>query len=272
MLSFSPRVPGSQYLEVVSKGLGSDSRMVDAPQVLGFDARDMPLLGLAEGEGIVADASEDAQKTPKAIAMGLVRRCCCEFIGTFFLASTIELAAGQDKALAPIAIGGILTVMVFAFGHVSGAHFNPAVTLGVFIRGDFEIWALPAYIASQCLGALAGAIVQFWVLKDIATSCMDDNGGGDLCGAGYPAPNPEATLFSCVITEALWTFALVSVVLNVATTKSQGGNSFFGLAIGVTVLSAAIAAGDVSGGAFNPAIGTALPLVHLVWQVRLACL
>ena len=83
-----------------------------------------------------------------------------------------------------------------------------------------------------------------------------------MCASGYPSVNPHVNSGLAVLTELLYTFALASVVLNVATTKAQENNSFFGLAIGFTITAAAIAAGPISGGAFNPAVGTALPAVH----------
>ena len=180
----------------------------------------------------------------------LTKSLLAEFIGTYFLCSTIALSAGQSNPMAPLAIGLTLTVMVFAFGHVSGAHFNPAVTLAVLLRGRIDLTGALCYLGAQLAGAFSAAGQQFLVAGDAGFT------------HGYPAPNPKVTWYTAVITELTYTFALATVVLNVATSKKQEGNSFFGLAIGMTLASALWAAGGISGGAFNPVVGTALPLLQ----------
>ena len=166
-----------------------------------------------------------------------MRKYLTEFIGTFFLVLTIgcTVIPGFAWVIAPLAIGACLMVMVYAGGHVSGAHYNPAVTLAVWIRGRCDTKDVAPYILSQLLGALAAAAaVKF------------------IYGPGKPKEitNPSATLLA----EFLFTLALAYVVLNVATAKGTSGNSFYGLAIGMTVMAGAFAVGGVSGGAFNPAV------------------
>ena len=140
-------------------------------------------------------------------------------------------------------------VMIYALGHVSGAHFNPAVTLAVFVRGGgkIDLGSAAVYVLSQLAGGfVGGATVAFVPLS--ATP-------------GYPAPGLGTSSAAALVVEVLYTFALCTVVLNVATTKAQENNSFFGLAIGATVCASAFAGGGISGGAFNPAVGTALPFI-----------
>ncbi len=163
-----------------------------------------------------------------------------ELIGTFFLVFSIGMAATSGNPLAPLAIGVTLMVMVYMGGHVSGAHYNPAVTLGVFMRGKIEAAEVGPYIASQIVGALAATgAVHF------------------LTGAAFaPAPGPGFGVAEVLLAEILFSFALVLVVLNVATAKATEGNSYYGLAIGFTVTAGAFAVGPISGGAFNPAVGT----------------
>lgn len=174
-----------------------------------------------------------------------MRKYTIELIGTFFLVLTIALTAG-DSVLAPIAIGSILMVMVYMGGHVSGAHYNPAITLGVVIRGAMKAKEAGAYMVAQLLGAvLAG-----WT----ASVAIGE-------GFAAPAVAESATMGQAFLMETLFTFALVSVVLHVATSKSTEGNSYFGLAIGFTVLAGAFAAGGISGAAFNPAVGIGPNLV-----------
>jgi aquaporin Z len=170
-----------------------------------------------------------------------------EFIGTFFLVLTIGCTViGQGAGpLAPLAIGSALMVMIFAGGHISGGHFNPAVTLGVWLRGKCEAKDVAPYMAFQIMGALlATLVVKF--LK-----------GGVPVTALHPATLPA------LLAEFLFTFALVYVVLNVATAKGTSGNSFYGLAIGFTVLVGAFSVGNISGGAFNPAVAVGISALGL---------
>lgn len=177
-----------------------------------------------------------------------MKKYLVEFIGTFFLMTTIGstvLPPNDAGALAPLAIGAVLMAMVFAGGHVSGAHYNPAVTVAVFLRGKCGASDVPGYIVAQCAGA-AIAVAAVSVLK------------------GNPPVNPlQIATMPALIAEFLFTFALCSVVLNVATCRGTSGNSFYGLAIGFTVLAGAYAVGPVSGGAFNPAVALGATLIGL---------
>jgi aquaporin Z len=169
-----------------------------------------------------------------------------EFIGTFFLVLTIGcsvLNPGSASPLAPLAIGSVLMVMVFAGGHISEAHYNPAVTLAVWLRGKCTPEELIGYIPTQVAGAIAAAlVVQFLKKPEVGAPMTPD-------------------VVRALVAEFLFTFALCYVVLNVATAKGTTGNSFYGLAMGFTVLSGALAVGPISGGAFNA--GTVEPGQHL---------
>ena len=170
-----------------------------------------------------------------------------ECIGTFFLVLTIGLTVipGSAGVIAPLAIGSVLMVLVYAGGHISGAHYNPAVTLAVLIRGKCTMADVPVYLTAQILGAVAGALTaQF------------------LVGSGTAAGAIDVT--KSLIAEFLFTFALAYVVLNVATSKGTSGNSFYGLAIGFVVMAGAFSVGGISGGAFNPAVAIAAPLMGLM--------
>ena len=170
-----------------------------------------------------------------------------EFIGTFFLVTTVGMAVGAPNAsaLAPLAIGAVLMVMIFAGGHVSGGHFNPAVTLAVFLRGRCPGRDVLPYWIAQVLGGLAAAATVLY-LKGPSQSAA---GAIDI---------PKALL-----AEFLFTFALCYVVLNVATAKATSGNSFYGLAIGFTLFAGAVAVGPVSGAAFNPAVAVGVSAMGL---------
>ncbi len=177
-----------------------------------------------------------------------MRKYLVEFVGTFFLVFTIGMTVlnpGSAGPLAPLAIGSVLMVMIYAGGHISGGHYNPAVTLGVFLRGKCPIIDVPFYWIAQCAGAVfAGVLVP--LIK------------------GAPDVKPlEILKWQALIAEALFTFALVWVVLNVATSKDTAGNSNYGLAIGFTVTAGAFAVGSVSGGAFNPAVAVGLGTLRI---------
>ena len=175
-----------------------------------------------------------------------MKKYIIEFTGTFFLVLVIGLIGmhqtlfGSPNILGPLAIGGILMVMVYMGGPISGAHYNPAVTLAVMLRKKISSGDAVRYMGSQLLGALC-ACAAYYIIFNASMA------------APSPAPGFHYNLKPLLL-EMLFTFALASVVLNVATAKKAAGNSYFGLAIGFTVAAGAIAVGPYSGGAFNPAV------------------
>lgn len=182
-----------------------------------------------------------------------------EFIGTFFLVFTVGcvVVLGSAGPAGPLAIGSALMVMIYAGGHVSGGHYNPAVTLGVWLRGRCPTKDVVPYWVAQVLAA---------IIASVALSCVK----GDAV-----AKSLTIRIGPALLAEFLFTFALVYVVLNSATAKATSGNSFYGLAIGFTVMTGAVAVGDISGGAFNPAVAIGIsamgisPWSHL-WVYLLA--
>jgi len=171
-----------------------------------------------------------------------------EFIGTFFLLFVIGLCVIEPNgagAMAPLAIGTILMVMVYAGGHISGGHYNPAVTLGVWMRGKCETKDVPFYILAQVLGAAFASLLAVKIK------------GNHLIAAATP------NTLNALLAELIFTFALVYVVLNVATSKKTAGNSYYGLAIGFTLMTAAYAIGNISGCAINPAVAIGLTIMGL---------
>ena len=172
-----------------------------------------------------------------------------EFIGTFFLVLTVGCTGIGASAgvIAPLAIGAALMVMVFAGGHISGGHYNPAVTLGVLIRGKVKPADVVPYWIAQFLAAAVAALLTIKVLR-----------------AGIPVTAILPKTGPALLAEFLFTFALVYVVLNTATAEGTSGNSFYGLAIGMTVMVGAFAVGAISGGAFNPAVAVGAGVMKLV--------
>ena len=166
-----------------------------------------------------------------------------EFIGTFFLALTICTAAVHGSAgdYAPFAIAATLMVMIYAVGHISGAHFNPAVTVAVWLRGACEKSDVVPYISVQALAGVLAAIVSQEIL---------------LAKTSVTAIGMDAT--NALAAEFLYTFALVYVILNVATSDATQGNGYYGAAISFVVLAGALTVGGISLGSFNPAVSGAL--------------
>lgn len=165
-------------------------------------------------------------------------RYVTEFIGTYFLVLIIGMVVVGGSPLAPIAIGTGLTALVYMGGHVSGAHYNPAVTITLYLRGTTDRRDVIPYIAAQIFGSwLAATTVQLLTGQTFALAPSVD---------GFAAP---------LLAEILATFALCLVILHVATSKATEGNGYYGIAIGFTVTGFAFAVGGLSGGAFNPAVG-----------------
>jgi aquaporin Z len=170
--------------------------------------------------------------------MTKLARLMTELVGTFIFFSVIALSPAIGS-LAPLAIGSALMVMVYMGAHVSGAHYNPAVSFGVFLRGKLPATDLVLYWVAQ----LAGAVIAFtfgYLASGHSSGIHPGTNAGDA---------------AALAVEIVYTTALVLVVLNVAVTKETQGNSFYGLAIGFTIVVAAFAGGPISGGAFNPAVG-----------------
>jgi aquaporin Z len=177
------------------------------------------------------------------------RKLAVEAIGTFFLVFTIGMCV-LEPAAGPIgvfAIAGVLIAMIYAGGHISGAHYNPAVTLAAFIRGACNIHEAIGYWVMQLVSGAVAAMVVLWV-----------KGGGPLTVLTLDAPRVLAV-------EFVFTFALAYVVLNVATARGVEGNSYFGGAIGLTVLAGAYAVGAIAGaGAFNPAVSLGIVVFGVI--------
>ena len=168
-----------------------------------------------------------------------------EFVGTFLFLFAISLAAPGGSPLTALAIGGALMVCVYAGGHRSGAHYNPAVSLALFLQKKITASELGTYVAAQVAAGVVAFLLGYAVTgKTVAI-----------------VPGEGHTASGALIVEAVFTFLLALVVLNTAASRKTEGNSFYGLAIGFTIVVAAVAGGPISGGAFNPAVGIGATLV-----------
>jgi aquaporin Z len=177
-----------------------------------------------------------------------------EFIGTFFLVFTVGMTVLNPHSagvLAPLAIASVLAVMIYAGGHVSGGHYNPAVSLAAFLRGKLSSTDLGVYWIAQLLAAVVAAFLTIYFKGNAAETSLE-----------LDAPK-------VLLAEFLFTFALCYVVLNVATAKATNGNSYFGFAIGFIVLAGAYAVGTISGAAFNPAVALGASILNLTQWAHL---
>jgi aquaporin Z len=182
------------------------------------------------------EARKAAPDAPWATAS---RKYVVEAIGAFFLVFTVTTSVLSGSAFTPLAAGAVLMVMIYAGGHISGGHYNPAVTMAALCRGRIGLRDAAGYWITQLVAGVVAAVVARAIVNPAAVKTLNLSGH---------------TLVAAALVELLFTFALCYVVLNVATSKDQPGNSFFGLAIGFTVAAGAFAVGGISGGAFNPAV------------------
>lgn len=171
-----------------------------------------------------------------------MKKYLIEFIGTFFLVSTIGLTGN------PLAIGIMLTVLVYMGGHISGAHYNPAVTISILCKKLIEVKEAINYILAQLIASFLAALLVFYINDNLM----------------HVVPNTSYSSLQIILSELIFTFLLVLVILNVATNKKTEGNSYYGFAIGFTVMASAYCVGGVSGGAFNPAVGFGPALLDMI--------
>ena len=178
-----------------------------------------------------------------------MRKYITEFVGTFGLVLTVGCVVLGGSNLAPLAIGGVLVALVFAGGHISGAHYNPAVTLAVFLRGRVRGIDVLPYFGAQIAGGLLGAVAARVIVNPASIESRSFSGRG---------------IAIALFAEFLFTFLLAYVVLNVATSQDHADNSFYGLAIGFIIFAGAASVGGFSGAAFNPAVAIAASAIGVL--------
>lgn len=169
-----------------------------------------------------------------------------EAIGTMMLVLTIQLSVSMGSTLAPIAIGGALVVLVYAGGPISGAQYNPSVSLAILLRGKASFLQTLSFVAGQVAGGIVGAAI-----------------GGGISGNRISiAVGADTLLYQALLAELVYTCFLCFVVLSVATTSKAENNHYYGIAIGTTVMAGAVSVGSISGGAFNPAVALGLDIAN----------
>jgi aquaporin Z len=196
--------------------------------------------GVTEAPGHAQGSVPGEANTVEAAApVAAVRKYAVELIGTFFLMFTVTVAVLSGSTFTPLAAGAVLMVMIYAGGHISGGHYNPAVTVAALVRGRIKAPEAVGYWISQVAGALIAGVVARAIVNPAHVTALRPTGHA---------------LTATALVELLFTFALAYVVLNVATSKDHPNNGFYGLAIGFTVAAGAFAVGGISGGVFNPAV------------------
>ena len=181
-----------------------------------------------------------------------LKKYLVEAIGTFFLVMTVICCSYSAQGLAPLAIAGVLIAIVYAGGHISGGHYNPAVSIAACIRGALPLKQFIPYAVAQCLGGIIAVWIFYLMIGQIQVFRPSD-----------------FQIVPLLTAEILFTFALCYVVLQTATVKETNGNSYFGFAIGITVLAGAVAVGGTfCAGAFNPAVALSVGMVNAVsWKL-----
>ena len=172
-----------------------------------------------------------------------MKKYLTEFVGTFFLVLIIGLSNN------PLAIGFGLTVLVYMGAHISGAHYNPAVSFAMLLRKEINSSNFFKYLLSQILGAFAAA----FLVSNMSSNMLVQ-------------PDLAEPVAIILVAELIFTYLLVFVILNVATHPNLDGNSFYGFAIGLTVMAGAFCVGPLSGGVFNPAVSIGPSLVDIITE------
>ena len=170
-----------------------------------------------------------------------MKKYLTEFVGTFFLVLIIGLSNN------PLAIGFGLTVLVYMGAHISGAHYNPAVSFAMLLRKEINSSDFFKYLLSQIIGAFAAA----FLVSNMSSNMLVQ-------------PDLAEPVAIILVAELIFTYLLVFVILNVATHPNLDGNSFYGFAIGLTVMAGAFCVGPLSGGVFNPAVSIGPSLVDII--------
>jgi aquaporin Z len=190
-------------------------------------------------ENVITSQPESVAVAAVPVWATEIRKYAVEAIGSFFLTFVVVMSVLTHSAFTPLAAGAALMVMIYAGGHISGGHYNPAVTIGALVRGRIG----PVEAVGYWIAQIAGGVVAGWIGRAV----VNPPGVATLTLSGH-------TEAAAAVVELVGTFALAYVMLNVATSKDQPGNGFFGLAIGFTVAAGAFAVGGISGGVFNPQV------------------
>jgi len=195
--------------------------------------------------------------TSDTIPKRMSSKLTSEFLGTYMLVLTVGLnVLGKSKA-APYSIAASLMCMIYALGDISGAHFNPAVTLAVLVSGldpDFNSTTAIFYTLVQIAAGLCSALTysMVYLSQTVAPSFA-------------LGPSKNNTMYEVAVAEVIFTFFLCFVVLAVAVSKTTKSQQMFGFAIGSCVTVGGFAIGGISGGSLNPAVSFGIAFSHIMF-------
>jgi aquaporin Z len=176
-----------------------------------------------------------------------MKNALVEFFGTFFFVLVVGLTVVPPNVgpFAPLAMGAALASLVYA----GGRFYNPAVTLALWIRGKYSVKDAVLFLVVQIVAGIVAALVVNYL----------------RAGAFNPATTPIVRdSIKVLVTETLFTFLLVYIILQVATSSKNAGNSYYGIAIGLTVTAISYAGAPVSGADFNPAVAAGAAVTGLI--------
>jgi aquaporin Z len=180
-----------------------------------------------------------------------MKKYLAEGIGTFFLMLSIVLSVYNGTGnLAPIVIGCMLIGMIYAVAHISGAHFNPAVSFAQYMQERISRSDFAYYIITQLISVALASFIGVFLLS-----------GGPALVTIEPRVNDP---IHALLAEFLGTFALVLVILNLSNTRAGKGNLVGGIVVGLTVIAAAYMFGPYSGAALNPAVAVGMCVAGMV--------
>lgn len=179
----------------------------------------------------------------------MAKRALAELIGTFLFCLFICLTSmGSHVVWAPWVGGLVLASLIYANGHISGAHLNPMVTLSLFLRGKVNLNMVPTYILTQLGGGALAALISMLLINKVPTQVVEDLSTKTL---------------EAILSEFLGSLAIAYVILNVTTSKNTQGNDYYGIAIGLSYAAVSSAFGEISGGILNPALALAVGITKL---------
>ena len=185
----------------------------------------------------------------------LLRRSVAEFIGAFtliFIGGGAGIISHSDIVAVGLANGLAIGIMVSNLGHISGGHFNPAITLGFVVTRRIKPALAAAYWAAQLLGAVAAAFILRYLFTKLAVEV-------------FAVPAPHIANGKAVLLEAIMTFFLVWAVWATAVDARGAFKSIAGLAIGLTITIDVFVGGPVTGAAMNPARAFGPELAANTW-------
>ena len=188
-----------------------------------------------------------------------LRRSIAEFVGAFalvFVGAGSVMTGGGDLLGVAMAHGLILAIMVTALGHISGGHFNPAVTLGFLMTRRIRPLLGVCYWAAQFAGGVTAALLLKWIYPDNVS---------DAAKLGAPTLNSQISVGAGFVLEAIMTFFLVWVVFATAADPRGAFTIIAGFAIGLTIAADILIGGPLTGAAMNPARALGPMLVQNQW-------